>query len=452
MRIDKGVVTLSIVILALVISAVPKSAQAVNEHGSLVVHVGEAIAYSGDSGAEDFSFDPTAGMGNEPLVWWVFLAFPEGSEVAARGLAFGHSFSSNLELREFGYDEINMLAIPDPDWMTRSGSGVGMGFAWDHDERLIELYWMQGYVTDEEPATYSLVPHPGHGGLIGTNDRRTTPIESYGTLGFNGAVGHNGLITAQIGGCCLPSGACIALDSEICAVWSGEFLGVGVSCESNNCVTTIAAELELTTESLILDQRGRGYVGHLVFRNAAEETGAVLEWSLPWANQPYSRSGSCLFGLSAEPAEGTLGPGESVRVVVQWDAGFVAQEPDCEVELTTNDPSNYSVLLPVQTALGLNDDWRALNGMPTVGAVHVLSGNPIRDDARFGIEVPQPGGARFDVHDASGRRVWSYEGVLPAGRHELIWPIDGEVAAGAYWGVLHTGAQVRSTHRMVVLR
>lgn len=872
MWIRKRIVILAAGALSVVLSTAPECAWAVNENGVLLIHAGNSIVYTegsdfgGTSGytcqgaapcidCDDrmLALVPTSMQGTAPTIWWVFLAFPEETSISARGVAFGHEWTGALHLLEYGYDETQMLAVADPDWLTRSGSGIGIGFGWSHWDRLIELYWMAGYVDDGE-ATYSLAPHPGHGGWVGTNERVFTPIAGYGTLGFGGAEGYNPApVAAGLGSCCLPHGVCVTGTVALCATWLGEWLG-NESCDPSSCVettsrifvdaapalvvdekqdvkhpvrvrndgtsplrvrlgldsgllpsidssvsglvlvgkatsgliaglralgvesdhgefpssrslsnysilvgpsadpvscgpygtrirawletgtglaatlesyediqlleslglegieiiemvpgaqptitssieehlatrgvtrvlldpvprylsgdgegrtwqplvrdlegrvvmaaarvglgrvvlstvpfvpepggvsnqplvtsifqwlqgsdratftprelvlepgeevestlsfapyglfdgqytifveassndssqpvaripiavdlrinddgmwitdghldlgaktwtevfngrleivnlsssvrsiesisssspnltvtwergeirpgtsvfldlrfqsdeigrftetlaiesnlgftryVTVVAEayeepkLELITESLLLRPKGRGYLGELELRNAATDRRAVLAWQLPWALDPDQRSGSCDFRLAAEHKEGRLEAGESVHVFVGWVTGHVPPEPNCEVELATNDPFHTTVLLPVETTLEPDREGNTRDGPPTEAAVRVLSGNPIRGDARLALDVPHPGNAHFDIHDATGRRIWSYEVTLPEGRHELTWAADGSVAAGAYWAVLRGEGGMESIHRFIVLR
>lgn len=69
----------------------------------------------------------------------------------------------------------------------------------------------------------------------------------------------------------------------------------------------------------------------------------------------------------------------------------------------------------------------------TAGLRFAFAGpHPIHEEARFVVDLPEPGRVRIDVFDVAGRRVGgSIDQALPAGVNEVRWRADG-LASGVY--------------------
>ena len=75
-----------------------------------------------------------------------------------------------------------------------------------------------------------------------------------------------------------------------------------------------------------------------------------------------------------------------------------------------------------------------------------MGANPIRDEARFRFELPEAARARLELFDLAGRRLaGSIEQALPAGSHEVSWPVR-DLAPGIYV------ARLRAADRSEALR
>ncbi|MCA9756037.1 MAG: hypothetical protein KDA27_09565 [Candidatus Eisenbacteria bacterium] len=75
--------------------------------------------------------------------------------------------------------------------------------------------------------------------------------------------------------------------------------------------------------------------------------------------------------------------------------------------------------------------------------VGIASANPGVGSILFSIDVPNADRGQFDVHDVTGRRVWSFDLPIGPGEHTILWNgdgFDGPAPTGVYWGVLRTSA------------
>ena len=131
--------------------------------------------------------------------------------------------------------------------------------------------------------------------------------------------------------------------------------------------------------------------------------------------------------------------------------------------MRTNDPSHPVVEIPVRVTSGeggagvdqeLEGTPEAEPVVPTAVGLRLACSHPCRGEALFSLDVPKADRARFDVHEASGRRVWSYDRSLSPGTHEVTWSgdsFDGRVPTGVYWGVLRTSKE-NKVQRIVLMR
>lgn len=90
------------------------------------------------------------------------------------------------------------------------------------------------------------------------------------------------------------------------------------------------------------------------------------------------------------------------------------------------------------------------SALPQVPELHALT-NPVRTSTLLAFTLPRPGTADIYVHDASGRKVWSWSaGWRDAGAHTVQWT-PGRLPAGMYIARLHTRQGTART-RIIVLR
>ncbi|MCA9756422.1 MAG: hypothetical protein KDA27_11525 [Candidatus Eisenbacteria bacterium] len=230
-------------------------------------------------------------------------------------------------------------------------------------------------------------------------------------------------------------------------------------------------KLELSESAVVLHGvPGRDvYSGSLSIRNAATDPRAVLRYhidSSPEESEADATSpGPCGLHRVVQPSDGSLAAGEtvSIRVFASVDAG--SRGTDCSIRLRTNDPSNEVVDIPLvfSGGAGRNDGAEAgTDGDGSIGsspvtetAIRIRNGSPSRGTVSFALDIPDVSGtARLDVHDASGRRVWSSSALTGRGTHFAEWTgqsVDGSAAAGVYWAVLRTPSGT-ARQRIVLVR
>jgi hypothetical protein len=92
---------------------------------------------------------------------------------------------------------------------------------------------------------------------------------------------------------------------------------------------------------------------------------------------------------------------------------------------------------------------------PVMFALEHPSPNPSPGATRIAFSLPGAGDVRLEIYDLSGRRVWSHEGALPAGRQSLMWSgrnSDGSAAGGGLFFVRLSTPWGTRGERLVLLR
>jgi hypothetical protein len=143
------------------------------------------------------------------------------------------------------------------------------------------------------------------------------------------------------------------------------------------------------------------------------------------------------------------------------------------VEYSTDDGANWTVLdaLPATftyeiASIGsmlyagrVDGLWRrsianvlAIPGGPAASLHFSIVGpNPMHDEARFRVELPEAGRVRIDIFDLAGRRVPDgIDETLPAGANNVTWHAGG-LAPGLYMARLQAGGRTANV-RLVRLR
>ena len=158
--------------------------------------------------------------------------------------------------------------------------------------------------------------------------------------------------------------------------------------------------------------------------------------------------------LQPVPASGAVAPGDSLRVIVSWDAsGLTPGAYYADIVFVSNDP-RHTVLLPVTLIVG---QATAVQDPPPPPERELrIYPNPFNPQTTVRFELAAAGPVALRIYDARGRLVRDLLiAERPAGLHESAW--DGRdaagrmCAAGIYLARLQSGNEVR-TGRMLLVR
>jgi hypothetical protein len=81
------------------------------------------------------------------------------------------------------------------------------------------------------------------------------------------------------------------------------------------------------------------------------------------------------------------------------------------------------------------------DGAPVALRFALAGSQPIRDEARFRFDLPEPGPVAIEVFDVAGRRAAdAIRGSFPAGQNEIAWDARG-LGPGVYLARLTAGGK-----------
>ncbi len=173
---------------------------------------------------------------------------------------------------------------------------------------------------------------------------------------------------------------------------------------------------------------GQTTVDLLVLNQGVEDLAWTAAATAPW------------LGLAG--AGGTLAPAGFTLVEVAIDAaGLPEGQHTAEVVLTSNDPDNPTLVVPLSLTVGTTTGVEsAPQALALLGAVP----NPFNPQTMVRFSLPAEQHVRLDIYDVQGRLVRTLvDGVRPAGTGEARW--DGRdrtgrgVASGTYFARLQAG-------------
>jgi hypothetical protein len=169
---------------------------------------------------------------NNPAIFKVYAAFPQGSAPRLMGLTWGVIYDADLILPNWGM--CGNFELNDTNW---PGSGTGSSVTYDSPQTglLTAVYWFAAYNYNYAPAVLQLGANPSQGGVFGDDSVPAVldPIAGYGAMGLD----RPGVLVCppppEPGACCDPcTAACTVVLMVDC---QGDFLGEGTVCEPNPC-------------------------------------------------------------------------------------------------------------------------------------------------------------------------------------------------------------------------
>ena len=160
--------------------------------------------------------------------------------------------------------------------------------------------------------------------------------------------------------------------------------------------------------------------------------------------------------LSCDPVSGTVPPGGSVDVAVNFDATGVAVGPhDGLLQVLSDDPLTPVVAVPVTMMVS---DLSAVGDLPLprVTALGQNVPNPFNPQTKIDFALPREARVELKIYDVRGALVRTLvSGNLDAGNHSVIWQghddRDQRVPSGVYFYRLQTGNDVL-TKRMTMIK
>ncbi|MCA9755832.1 MAG: hypothetical protein KDA27_08535 [Candidatus Eisenbacteria bacterium] len=215
-----------------------------NAGGTLVLHLGPALAYSeGGAGADcdlgagiDGCEDIVARVDEEiPVLLYAAALFPSTSAPRLLGLTFGIDFPDCVQLLE--WEPCGDFEIANDDWPA-PGSGTAMTWAAPQTEFAVPVYKFIASGLAAEPGEFALVANPTQGALFADDSVPSflDPIAGLGSFGFF----RDGVVPCPqpqeaIGACCFEDGSCLVRTIPACDAEGGEFFGVNIYCNPNPC-------------------------------------------------------------------------------------------------------------------------------------------------------------------------------------------------------------------------
>ena len=167
-----------------------------------------------------------------------------------------------------------------------------------------------------------------------------------------------------------------------------------------------------------------------------------------WVANVHGTSGPGLLAIT--PESGVISPGESEELTFFVDA--TEAEPgdySFEVLITTNDPANPTVTLPVLVTVKpfVNTED---GGVPTVFSLAQNYPNPFSDQTTITFEIPQAEHVLIEVIDLTGRRIAVLvDEQLEAASHEVTWNAGG-LASGVYLYRMQAGSFTKTLRTTLV--
>jgi hypothetical protein len=173
----------------------------------------------------------------DPALWFAYAAFPGCSSPRLKVVTFGCDFDNTQVaiMWTATRPQATQIFYPDQASWPYTGSGVAVGFFDTLTDQVNEIYVFAGY--GYQDAQFCLVPHPDPvigGSFADDNDpSNLDPIAGYGCLGF-GVPGAAACPADHFPGACCVDATCEFICESQC---TGAFLGEGVLCDPNPCVT-----------------------------------------------------------------------------------------------------------------------------------------------------------------------------------------------------------------------
>jgi len=173
---------------------------------------------------------------------------------------------------------------------------------------------------------------------------------------------------------------------------------------------------------------GQATVDLLILNQGVEDLAWTAAETAPW--------------LVLTGAGGTLAPAGFALVEVAIDAaGLPEGQHTAEVVLTSDDPDNPTLVVPLTLTVGTTT---AVEAAPQALALLGAVPNPFNPQTMVRFSLPAEQHVRLDIYDVQGRLVRTLvDGVRPAGMGEARW--DGRdrtgrgVASGTYFARLQAG-------------
>lgn len=193
--------------------------------------------------------------------------------------------------------------------------------------------------------------------------------------------------------------------------------------------------------------------------SASGEPGALIDVELLVLNQgveplQWSLAAGAAWLTVLGPAGGTVEPAGFAAVDLTIDArGLAEGQHNTTLTLTSNDPDQPELIIPVQVAIG---GATSVDQTPATFALLGAVPNPFNPQTTIRFLLPADQRAHLALYDVQGRLVRQlWDGLRPAGLNQVTW--DGRdrqgraVASGTYFARLQSGS-ASSVKSMVLVR
>ena len=167
----------------------------------------------------------------EPILFWVFAAFPVESNPRLSGVTLGIEYPAEVTIID---DEAcGDFVLSDNEW---PASGHGTAVTWNEAQttHVTVIYGFVGY--GASGGHFELTPNPNGGGVFADDSipSLVDPIADYGVLGF-GTEGYVPCSDDMVRACCFDDRTCELLGENDCSNAGGSFLPDEFACDPNPC-------------------------------------------------------------------------------------------------------------------------------------------------------------------------------------------------------------------------
>lgn len=184
------------------------------------------------------------------------------------------------------------------------------------------------------------------------------------------------------------------------------------------------------------------------------------------SNAPYLHNNHAIwFGitpppgwLSAAPLTGTVLPGGQNNITLTYDStGLVDGVYDALLFITTNDPDESAISVPVTLTVSSATGVEVTTGLPSKFALEMARPNPFAAQTSIRFAVPTEGRqVSVSIFDVAGRRVRTLvDGAQTAGYHAVTWDgyeDGGQRATSGVYFVKMVAGEFTETQKVTVLK
>ena len=193
--------------------------------------------------------------------------------------------------------------------------------------------------------------------------------------------------------------------------------------------------------------------GHTIgIENADGTDGLTVVYNAAYMHDNLAIKISALW-VEADLTSGMIPAGGSETITLTFDsAGLAVGTYTANMVVTTNDPSNTSVVIPVTFQVGTVSETPGVTDFEGTHLLGEVYPNPSAGSSRVALAVAEAQAVRAELYDALGRRVAVvYDATMPARVSTPIEVTSSALATGTY--VLRvTGERFTDSRRVTVTR